>query len=140
MEVAKVDEETYYMALKYSRAGYSYHQKRDLDEIYINSYNPEWLRVWDGNIDIQPCFDHFGVITYCTEYYAKDETGTVEVLKQVIESNPDDDTKEKMKKVASTFLSHRQIGEAEAFFELLPDLFKCDLSVALSWHQGRQIR
>ena len=30
LEVAKVDEEIYFMALKYSRAGYSYHQKRDL--------------------------------------------------------------------------------------------------------------
>ena len=71
LEVAQVDEETYYTALKYSSAGYSYHQERDLDEIYINSYNPEWLRAWDGNIDIQPCFDHFGIITYCIEYYAK---------------------------------------------------------------------
>ena len=86
------------MALSYSRAGYSYHQKRDIDEIYINSYNPEWLRAWDGNIDIQPCFDFFGVITYVTEYFSKDDTGTVEVLKQVIENNPDDTAREKMKK------------------------------------------
>ena len=45
----------------------------------------------------------------------KDESGTVEAIKQVLDSNPEDNTKEKMKKVATTFLSHRQIGEAEAF-------------------------
>ena len=56
------------------------------------------------------------------EYYSKDETKTMEVLKQVMKESPDDDTKEKMKKVANTFLSHRQIGEAEAFYKLLPDL------------------
>ena len=133
LSVAKVDRDIYCKALKYSRAGYSYHQKRDLDEININSYNPEWLRAWDGNIDIQPCFDHFGVITYCTEYFVKDKTGTVEVLKQVIENNPDDDTKEKMKKIASTFLSHRQIGEAEAFFKLLPDLLLKNSNVRCQW-------
>ena len=122
LKVAEVSESDYVKALSYQRLGYSYHQKRDIDEIYINSYDPEWILAWDGNIDKQPCFDFFGVITYTTEYYAKDDTGTMEVLKQVIENNPDDTTKEKMKKVASTFLSHRQIGEAEAFFKLLPDI------------------
>ena len=136
LNVAQVSESDYLMALSYSRAGYSYHQKRDIDEIYINSYNPEWLRAWDGNIDIQPCFDFFGVITYVTEYYSKDDTGTMEVLKQVIESNPDDTTREKMKKVASTFLSHRQIGEAEAFFKLLPDLL---LKIPMSHVSGSSL-
>ena len=55
----------------------------------------EWLRDWDGNIDIQPCFDFFGVIIFVTEYYSKGDTGTMEVLKQVIESNPDDTTRKK---------------------------------------------
>ena len=109
------------------------HLKRDLDEIYINSYNPEWLRAWDGNIDIQPCFDHFAIVTYITEYYSNDETGTVEVLKQVFESNLEDTTKEKMKKIANTFLSHRQIGEAEAFFKLLPDLLLKNSNVRCQW-------
>ena len=94
-------------------------------------------------IDKQPTFDFFGVITYTTEYFAKDDTGTMEVLKQVIESNPDDDTKEKMKKVASTFLSHRQLGEAEAFFKLLPDLLlkklERQMPMATPWTKVRAI-
>ena len=122
LAVAEVSESDYIQALNYSRAGYSVHLKRDLDEIYINSYDPEWIRAWNGNIDKQPCFDFFGVITYVTDYFMKDDTGTMEILKEVVESNPDDDYREKMKKIASTFLSHRQIGEAEAFFKLLPDL------------------
>ena len=82
---------------------------------------------------MQPCFDFFGVITYVTEYFSKDDTGTVEVLKQVIENNPDDTAREKMKKIASTFLSHRQIGEAEAFFKLLPDLLLKNSNVTCQW-------
>ena len=101
LRIAEVKPDDYLLALRYSRAGYSVHLKRDLDEIYVNSYNIEWIRAWNGNIDIQPCFDHFGIITYVTEYFVKDETGTIEVLKEVIENNPDDDTKEKMKKVHS---------------------------------------
>jgi hypothetical protein len=51
----------------------------------------------------------------------------------VLENNPDDSTKEKMKKIASTFLSHRQIGEAEAFFKLLPDLKLKNSNVSCQW-------
>ena len=139
LEIAKVNQDDYYFALKYSRAGYTVHLRRDLDEIYINSYNIEWIRAWNANIDIQPCFDHFAVITYVTEYFVKDESGTIEVLKQVIESNPDDSTKEKMKKVASTFLSHRQIGEAEAFYKLMPDLLLKNSNVTCQWlYVGRK--
>ena len=39
--ITDVSESDYVQALSYSRAGYSVHLKRDLDEIYINSYNPE---------------------------------------------------------------------------------------------------
>ena len=133
LKIAKVSEDDYLEALSWTRAGYAIHLKRDLDEIYINSYNPEWLQAWDGNIDIQPCTDFFGVITYVTEYFIKDETGTVEIIKQVLDENPDDNTKEKMKKVASTFLSHRQIGESEAFFKLLPDLKLKNSNVTCQW-------
>mgnify|MGYP006168924931 FL=1 len=64
--------------------------------MYVNSYNPEWILAWDGNIDIQLCLDFFAVITYITEYFLKDETKTMEILRQVVANNPDDDTKEKM--------------------------------------------
>ena len=80
---AEVSATDYCEALSYSRAGYSVHLKRDIDEIFINSYNPEWIRAWDGNIDIQPVFDFFAVITYVTDYFTKDETGTMEVIKEI---------------------------------------------------------
>ena len=43
LEIANVTESEYVEALKYSKAGYGVVLKRDLDELYINSYNPEWL-------------------------------------------------------------------------------------------------
>ena len=30
---------------------------RDVDEIYINNYNPEWIRAWNANVDLQPVLD-----------------------------------------------------------------------------------
>ena len=80
LDIANVTEEEYLQALKYSKAGYSVILKRDLDEIYINSYNPEWLEAWDGNIDIQPCFDYYAVLTYITEYFCKTDSTMQELL------------------------------------------------------------
>ena len=66
----------YLKALSTSKTGNSIVQKRDIDEIFINSYNVEWLRAWNGNMDIQVVLDYFAVITYVTDYYAKDDTGS----------------------------------------------------------------
>ena len=38
-----------------------------------------------------------------------------------------------MKKISSTFLSHRQIGESEAFYKLLPDLLLKNSNVTCQW-------
>ena len=54
LKVAGVENYNEYLrALGTSKTGYSVVQRRDLDEIYINSYNTEWLRAWNGNMDIQ---------------------------------------------------------------------------------------
>jgi hypothetical protein len=64
LEVAGVEDyDEYLRALGTSKTGYSVVQRRDLDEIYINSYNTEWLRAWNGNMDIQVVLDYFAVIT-----------------------------------------------------------------------------
>ena len=45
--------------------------QRDIDEIFINNYNPEWIVDWDANIDISPVYDYYGTITYITDYFTK---------------------------------------------------------------------
>ena len=45
--------------------------RRDIDEIMLNQYNPEWIRAWNGNIDVSPVYDYYGTITYVTDYFTK---------------------------------------------------------------------
>ena len=45
--------------------------RRDIDEIFINNYNKEWIEAWDANHDIAPVYDYFGIITYITDYFTK---------------------------------------------------------------------
>ena len=63
LRIADVEYEEYIEALGTSKTGYSIVQRRDLDELYINSYNIEWIRAWNGNMDIQIVLDYFAVIT-----------------------------------------------------------------------------
>ena len=104
-----------------NKKGYIIIQKRDIDETMINSYNPLWLRAWNGNIDVTFCLDFFGVITYITEYIQKQENLGVPEIKKVLDNCKDSSLKEKMMAVAETFQRSRQIGEAEGFYKLLPD-------------------
>ena len=45
----------------------------------------------DGNMDIQIVLDYFAVITYLTDYYAKDDTGTMEIIKAALEDTASKD-------------------------------------------------
>ena len=114
--------EEYEEALSYTKTGYKLVIERDLTEIFVNSYNIEWMQAWDGNMDMQPCFDHHATITYITDYFSKMDTGLMELINSVLNQDPSDTAKERMKQVANTFMTHRQIGEAEAVYRLLPNM------------------
>ena len=102
--------------------GYTILLERDIDEGYINAFNPEWLEAWGGNIDLQPCFDYFAFITYVTDYLTKDDSGVTAILREVMKRTEKDETKEKIKMLINTFVTHRQMGQAEAYYKLIPSL------------------
>ena len=45
--------------------------RRDIDETMLNQYNPEWIKAWNGNIDLSCVYDYYGTITYVTDYFTK---------------------------------------------------------------------
>ena len=47
----------YTEALGISSGGYAVILKRDVDELMINNYNPEWIKSWSGNMDMAVCVD-----------------------------------------------------------------------------------
>ena len=116
--------EDYIVAIKNSRKyGSTVILKRDIDEIYVNNYNPEWLLAWNANLDIQPVFDYFAVITYVTDYWAKPDEGITQHLREaaaILKSEPDQ--QKRCQQMANTFMTHRQMGEAEAYYKILPNL------------------
>ena len=88
-----ISYEDYIMAIKKTRKhGSTVLLKRDVDELRVNNYNPEWAKNWDANHDIQPVLDFFAVITYVTDYWAKPDEGITQYLREAaasLKSEPD---------------------------------------------------
>ena len=112
----------YTEALRISSKGYSVFIKRDVDEIMINNYNPEWIKCWSGNMDMQICLDFFAIITYITDYYMKDESGTMKVINEALSNASNANLREKMNIVKNAFLTSRQAGECEIYYKMFPFL------------------
>jgi ATP-dependent DNA helicase PIF1 len=122
LDEAGVSTDQYYSALKVSKRGTSIILQRTVAEIYVNNYNTEWIKAWNGNMDIQVCLDFFAVITYITDYYSKDDTGLMDILREAAKTIGDVSKKERMRFLANTFLTHRQVGMFEAFYRIIPFL------------------
>ena len=132
-DLAEVSYEEYVYALSFSKRGYTIVQKRDIDELFVNSYNIEWIKAWNANMDLQICLDFFSVITYITDYYAKDDSGTMKIINAALSQNECKDVKEQMKMISNTFLTSRQMGEAEAVYRLIPNMTLKGSNVTCQW-------
>ena len=130
---AGVSMNEYEEALSYTRIGYKVVIERDLTEIYVNPFNVEWMEAWDANMDMQPCFDHHATITYITDYFAKMDTSLMEQINAIVKQDSSESVKERMKTVANTFMTHRQIGEAEAIYRLFPNMLLKNSNIACQW-------
>ena len=130
---AGVAYDEYMKALSLSKVGYKVVQRRDVDELYVNSYNVEWIRAWNANMDLQVCLDFFGVITYVTDYYSKDASGTMRVINDALKQNECKDVKDQMNLISNTFMTHREMGEAEATYRLIPSMTLKASNVTCQW-------
>ena len=83
-----ITEEDYHWALSVSQRGKTVVLQRKLNEMWVNNYNPHFMRAWRANIDIQFCMDSYAVITYITDYLTKGDAGlTKEFRKALLEKN-----------------------------------------------------
>ena len=129
--------EEYTDLLQISKKGYSMINARDIDEIYINNFNEEWILAWDSNMDIQMCMTFFAIITYITDYYMKDDSGTMEFIKAAIKDSENQPLRDRLKYLINIFLTHRQMGEPESFYRILPSLHLADSNIGtLFVHTG----
>ena len=124
-----IEYREYINALSFGHVGYSTVLRRDLDEVYVNPYNKEYLRAWDGNMDLQFVLDHFAVSTYVVDYIGKDDTVVAKKIREALKDDKNLDLRQKMRKSANMYVQLRQVGEAEAIYRLMPRLKLKDSNV-----------
>ena len=57
--------------------------QRKPSECWINTYNPNVIRVWRANMDLQYILDPYACVMYIASYMLKSERSMGELLKQV---------------------------------------------------------
>ena len=115
----KISLDAYIKALKICSKGNSIVMKRSPSECWINTYNPDVLRIWKGNMDIQFILDPYACVMYIASYMLKSEKGMSELLRQVSREYRGEDIKVQLKKLKAAFLNHREDGAQEAVYRIL---------------------
>ena len=80
-------------------------------------------------MDLQLCPDFYAVLTYISDYYGKDDSGTMKFILEALKDSRNESLVKQLSIVAHKFLTHRQIGECEAYYRILPHLRMKDSNI-----------
>ena len=119
LDKAGVTEQEYIDALEWSTNGNVVVLKREPSECCINNYNPSVMLAWQANMDIQFVLNAYACVMYVASYIMKTERAMGELLKRVAAETRTDELKTQLRKVGSTFLTHREVSAQEAVYRLL---------------------
>ena len=121
------------MAVK--NRGQFYETYRPKDSVYVNSYNPEILRHWRANMDIQLINDADGAAYYVCHYLCKAEPDELKcalsnLINTVFQQNPEMTAFQRLWNIGLCVLKNRQVSAQEAAFRLSNlKLIQCSRSV-----------
>merc|ERR1711911_188838 len=114
--------EKYHELLTISTKGFCVRLRRDISECFINNFSHEWISIFNSNMDLSPVFDFYSTLCYIGEYVLKGDKGMTEFILKALKEQNSKDRIEKLRLVSKVFLTHRQMGECEAYYRILPNL------------------
>ncbi|XP_071145215.1 uncharacterized protein [Mytilus edulis] len=93
---------------------------RTPSDLWINQYNPDLLRCWNANMDIQFITDVYACVVYIISYISKAEREMGVVLqnasKEATEGNCD--AQQAMKKIGGAYFREREVSAQEAVYRV----------------------
>ncbi|XP_071176421.1 uncharacterized protein [Mytilus edulis] len=94
--------------------------QRSPSDVWINQYNPDLLRCWNANMDIQFITDVYACVVYIISYISKAEREMGVVLqnasKEAAEGNCD--AQQAMKKISGAYFRQREVSAQEAVYRV----------------------
>ena len=121
-----ITEDQYYDALPISNySDIQIHLKRQPNAFLVNNFFEEGMQTWQGNIDIQPVFNHYEAVTYMCVYFSKAEEETSEAMKQAVKDvmNGKKSDNERMKAITRAYTTKRECSFQEAVYLVMPELW-----------------
>jgi hypothetical protein len=92
--------------------------QREVKDAWINPYNPDLLRAWNANMDIQLILDPYSCVMYILSYISKAEHELGEILKTAQEEiragTNATDPRTQMKKLGSVYFENREVSIQES--------------------------
>ena len=100
-----------------------YETLRPNDSVFINAYNPDTLRHWRANMDIQLINDANGAAYYVCHYLCKSEPDELRcalsnLINTVFQQNPNINTFQRLWNIGLCVLKNRRVSAQEAAFRL----------------------
>ncbi|GIY15745.1 ATP-dependent DNA helicase [Caerostris darwini] len=95
--------------------------KRRKEDAWVNNFHPQLLRLWTGNMDIQPCGSNETIAYYITKYLSKAEpegvdSGIAQAIQQI--QREESDISRKLFRICMKILHERQVSAAECAYRL----------------------
>lgn len=112
----------YHMAIRSSLKQAKVFLKRKSTEVGINAYNLDLLKLTEANMDIQYVLDEYACATYLTNYVGKFNNGLSKMLldlKEELRSEDRLDFRQKLFKMANTFINGNIMSVQEAVHDIL---------------------
>ena len=119
----------YHNFLRVTVKGSIIFHERSFKDVKTNNYNPEMLKAWNANMDIQLALNAYAILTYVVAYAMKDDTGMTKELIDALKTARELPFNELLRILAKTYINHRQIGAPEAIYRLLPFMKLCKSNI-----------
>ena len=117
---ANVTQEDMQKSLQLLSSHSTVYQKRKPVDIWINNYNQDLLRAWNGNMDIQLVLDAYSCVKYILSYISKTERQMGDLLRQAQKEaqQGNSDAITELRKVGNIYLHHRELSVMECIYRV----------------------
>ena len=92
--------------------------RRDPADVWVNGYNPDLLRCWRANMDIQYIIDPYSCVMYILSYISKAEHELGQILRsaqaELKENDSSQDLRAQMKKLGTVYFENREVSIQES--------------------------
>ena len=119
LERASVSQDVYCAALAVAKRGSTVILQRQPQDVCVNPFNPDILRNWGANMDLQYVVDEYSTVMYVCSYMMKSEKEMGEVLKSVSRECASEPVKGQLRKIGKAFIGTRVVSAPEAAMRLM---------------------